>query len=153
MSYAITKPNGEFHRVVVESLPAGTTHAQLGVLPVNETVPEGYRRTGWQIIDGVCEPALEALEVLPSPEPTPLAPVTRRQLFLWLNANLGLSRAYLRGRLEEIADPSAREAALIEFDEAATFERTHPLIDRLASALELTSEQVDAAFIAAAQIE
>ncbi|MDF3058016.1 MAG: hypothetical protein K0R17_2231 [Rariglobus sp.] len=87
--------------------------------------------------------------------PTPVVPVptvvTRRQLFLWLNTQ-GHTRAALRSMLEAIPDATAREAALIEFDEARDFARTHPLINQLATALGFTSAQVDAGFTAAAAL-
>jgi len=80
------------------------------------------------------------------PEPEPVVPseVTRRQLFLWLNS-IGITRAQVRGMI-------TTEAALIEFDEATTFARAHPLVAQLATALGLTTEQVDEAFRNAATL-
>lgn len=51
-----------------------------------------------------------------------------------------------------IPDSQARELALIEFDEAQTFRRDHPLIASLAAALGLDAPAVDTAFRAAAQL-
>ena len=68
--YALLKPDGTFHRVVREDLPGGSTdYAAFGVVPVNNVVPEGYYRNGWQIVDGVCEPVL--VETPAPPEKTP----------------------------------------------------------------------------------
>lgn len=80
------------------------------------------------------------------PEPEPVVPseVTRRQLFLWLNS-IGITRPQVRGMI-------TTEAALIEFDEATTFARAHPLVSQLATALGLTKEQVDEAFRNAATL-
>ena len=80
------------------------------------------------------------------PEPEPVVPseVTRRQLFLWLNS-LGITRAQVREMIQG-------EAGLIEFDEATTFARAHPLVAQLADALGMTDAQVDEAFRAAANL-
>lgn len=80
----------------------------------------------------------------PEPEPAVPSEVTRRQLFLWLNS-IGITRAQVRGML-------TTEAALIEFDEATTFARAHPLVAQLAAALGLTAEQVNEAFRNAATL-
>lgn len=87
-----------------------------------------------------------AWEAYTPPEPEPAVPseVTRRQLFLWLNS-IGITRAQVRGML-------TTEAALIEFDEATTFARAHPLVAQLAAALGLTAEQVNEAFRNAATL-
>lgn len=92
-------------------------------------------------------PKLAAWEPYTPPEPEPPGPpeqVTRRQLFLWLNG-IGITRAQVRGML-------TTEAALIEFDEATTFARAHPLVAQLAAALGLTAEQVNEAFRNAATL-
>jgi hypothetical protein len=67
MSYAILTPDGSaIHRVVMRPLPEGSTHESLGVAPVNESVPDGYTRTGWQLVDGVVEPVLVAIPPAPA---------------------------------------------------------------------------------------
>jgi hypothetical protein len=71
--------------------------------------------------------------------------VTRRQLFLWLLGSKGLTRAQIRSMITD-------ESGLIEFDEAISFERNHPLVAQLATALNMTKEDVDAGFIAASQL-
>lgn len=80
----------------------------------------------------------------PSPAPVP-ASVTRRQLFLWLNAQ-GITRAALRTQL------AGNEAALIELEEATEFERTHPLVAQLGAALGLDASEIDDAFRAASAL-
>lgn len=73
--------------------------------------------------------------------------VTRRQLFLaLLSVSSSLTRAAIRGSL------SGNEAALIEFDEAISFRRDHFFVASLAASLELTNEEVDGIFIAAAAL-
>lgn len=60
MAYAILKPDGSLHRVVLAPLPGGATdHAPLGVLPVDDVLPTGFIRTGWRIEGGVVLPNLE----------------------------------------------------------------------------------------------
>lgn len=76
----------------------------------------------------------------PQPEPDPVPyEVTRRQLFLELNA-LGITRAAIRAML------TGNEAALIEFEEATAFARTHPLVAALAEQLQFDSAAVDDIF-------
>lgn len=79
-------------------------------------------------------------EVAPVP-----ASVTRRQLFLWLNGQ-GITRAMLRDQL------AGNEAALIELEEATEFQRAHPLVAQLGTALTLNSAEIDAAFREAATL-
>ncbi len=76
--------------------------------------------------------------------------VTRRQLLLALLNGHAITRAAIRTQLEAIADATARESALIEFEEATEFERAHPLVATLAAAFELTTGQVDDVFRTAA---
>lgn len=71
--------------------------------------------------------------------------VTRRQLFLWLNGALGITRAQIRAQL-------TTESALIEFDEAPEIHRDHPLVTQLGAAIALTAEQIDDGFRAAANL-
>jgi hypothetical protein len=96
------------------------------------------------------EPSADNIEAdIANPAPAPVAvpqEVTRRQIFLALLAtSSSLTRAAIRGGLVD-------EAALIEFDEAITFKRTHPLVAALASSLGLSDAEVDAIFIAAAAL-
>lgn len=97
------------------------------------------------------EPSPENVEVdIASPAPYPVAvpqEVTRRQLFLALLAtNPALTRNAIRASLGD------NEAALIEFDEAITFSREHPLVSSLATSLGLNSDAVDAIFISASSL-
>lgn len=90
----------------------------------------------------------------PPPEPEPEAPsapgtVTMRQ------ARLAMLAA---GKLQTVSDAIAalpspqKEAAQIEWEFAATVERTSPFLASLAAAIDLDDEALDALFIAAAQI-
>lgn len=96
--------------------------------------------------------AADIAHALANPAPPPVPPsVTRRQLLLALNAQ-GITRAEVRAQLEAIPDATAREAALIEFDEASTFERGHALVAALATAFGLNSTQADNLFRTAAAL-
>ncbi|MEQ9823492.1 MAG: hypothetical protein ABQ298_03825 [Puniceicoccaceae bacterium] len=79
--------------------------------------------------------------------PSPPVPyeVTRRQLFLVLDSELSLTRETLRASL-------TTEAQRIEFDEALSFHRDHPLVVSMGASLSLTPAEIDAIFIAAAQL-
>lgn len=91
---------------------------------------------------------LNPLLNFPDKTPDPIVPqeVTRRQLFLAVYAfNSGLTRAALRSSINN-------EAGLIEFDEALSFKREHPLVLSLGSQLGLTSGQIDQIFITASGI-
>ena len=85
-----------------------------------------------------------------APEPQAAVPVkvTRRQLFLaLLQVDETLTRDAIRTML-------STEAQRIELDEAADFERAHPMVAALAAhpTLNLTSDQVDDIFRAAATL-
>jgi hypothetical protein len=79
----------------------------------------------------------------PRPAEVP-ASVTRRQLFLALNAS-GVTRSAIRAQI-------STEEGLIEYDEASTFDRAHPLVAALATALGMTTEQVDDLYRSAATL-
>lgn len=100
-----------------------------------------YVGIGWGYVDEFDEPE-------PQDEPVPPS-VTRRQA----------KRALLAaGKLGDVEDalsalPSpAKEAALIDWNDAANFERDNTLIAAMAAALNLTSEQVDDLFRTAATL-
>lgn len=75
-------------------------------------------------------------------EDAPLQPLTSRQLRLGLVAN-GISLSSVEAAIDAIEDETEREMARIEWEYATTFERSHPLIEQVGSALGLTPEQID----------
>jgi hypothetical protein len=77
--------------------------------------------------------------------------LTARQLRLWI-IGAGLPLAAVETQLEAIEDATTRERARVEWEYATAYERTHPLVVQLGAALGLTTAQIDAAFIAAAQM-
>jgi len=76
------------------------------------------------------------------PPPEPLRPLTARQLRLGLVTN-GISLSSVEAAIDAIEDETEREVARIEWEYATTFERSHPLIEQVGSALGLTPEQID----------
>lgn len=77
------------------------------------------------------------------PLPAPLMPtLTRRQLRLAL-LSIGVTAETIESQIAAITDPQERAAALIEWQDANTYERDHPLITDIATALKIPSDQVD----------
>ncbi len=108
------------------------------------TVPDDAQ-TGW-LWDGH----------LASPPPTPVpvsrvpATITRAQAKLALLA-AGLLDS-VQPTINAIADPVQRAAAQIEWDDRLTFERSNPTLVALATAMGMTSDELDALFVAAASL-
>ena len=96
--------------------------------------------------------AWEVLTELPPPPPAPapvLPPLSRRQLRLAL-LSIGVTAGDVEAHIAAIADPVDRAAALIEWQDAGSYDRDHPLLLDVAAAMELPPEQVDALWIWAA---
>ena len=92
----------------------------------------------------------------PEPEPPVYVPpppvfpkLTRRQLRLGL-LNIGITADIVEAQLNAIADPMDRAAAMIEWQDASSYERDHPVLVQVAAALNLPTEQVDALWMWAA---
>jgi hypothetical protein len=153
---SITRPTGprdgkrtiwdtEEHGETIGDLPDGEAYVPIDPQPVAGTDydPDRQRiereltkeKDGWRIID------LTAEEIRARTVP---ASVTRRQLLLVLaSQDPPITREAIRGML------TGNELGLIEFDEAMSFERSHPLIGQLALALGMDEATVDQLFIAA----
>lgn len=86
-----------------------------------------------------------------SEAPPPMPTLSARQLRLGM-LGLGISQAQVDAAIGAIPDERARAAALIEWEYATTFERSHPLIGGIAAALGMDDEQLDAAWRQAATI-
>jgi hypothetical protein len=154
MNYAVLTPAGALHRVILgATVPEGFTPESLGVLPVQTTIPDGHRQDftqgpatarGWQLVDGAAVPITVPV---PAPEaPTVPEAVTPRQIRRALNA------AGLRSAVEA-AVAQASQDVRDDWEFALEVRRDHPELNAMATALGLTSEQLDALFIAAAAIE
>ena len=89
----------------------------------------------------------------PAPPAPPLVPaITARQLRLAL-LGLGLTGAQVEAQIAAMpGTPAQREAAMIEWEYATTYQRDHPLVVMLGAALGLTEAQIDDAWKEAATI-
>lgn len=83
--------------------------------------------------------------------PVVLLSLTRRQLRLAL-LSIEVTAADVEAVIADIVDPTERAAALIEWEDASSYERDHPLIADVAEAMELPPEQVDALWLWAAEL-
>ncbi|PDT47438.1 hypothetical protein CO661_11885 [Sinorhizobium fredii] len=77
-----------------------------------------------------------------------MASLTARQFRLGL-ISAGLTPAQVTATIEAMPAGPDKETALIEWEYATTFKRTHPLIASVGSALGLTDEQIDTMWMAA----
>ena len=81
----------------------------------------------------------------------PIPSCTQRQIRLWLLSK-GVTDATVRAIIAQIPDAIAKEEALIEYEYATVYLRTHPLIESLGAVMGFTSDQLDAAFREASQL-
>lgn len=75
---------------------------------------------------------------------TPTPALTRRQLRLGLLA-LGFTKKQIGDIIATLPEPD-RSVATIEWEDSSTYERAHPLVAQIATALGLTTEALDAAW-------
>ncbi len=85
----------------------------------------------------------QVVEYTPPVEPVPPPPITKRQLRLTLVRN-GISLASVDAAIASMPDGLSKEEAQIEWADASTFNRNHPTLLLIASALGLTQVQIDA---------
>ena len=94
----------------------------------------------------------EEIAALPPPPPPVMPTITRRQLRLAL-LRLGVTGDQVEAQIAAMpGTPIEREAAMIEWQDATTYERNHPLVVMLGAALGLTEAQIDAAWMGAATL-
>jgi hypothetical protein len=112
--------------------------------PVAPLPPEnpGDAPTYPEVEDATLITAIENPPVEASPVP---AEVTRRQLLLILHRS-GVSRGAIKQTIGN------DEEALIEYEEALSFRRDHPLVSSLGQALSMTEENIDNLFRQASQL-
>ena len=88
----------------------------------------------------------EEIAALPPPAPPLVPAITARQLRLAL-LGLGLTGAQVEAKIAAMpGTPAQREAAMIEWEYATTYQRDHPLVVMLGAALGLTETQIDNAW-------
>lgn len=77
--------------------------------------------------------------------------LTRRQFKLGLLEN-GISAQTVLQTIESMPDGMDKEIARIEWDDATSFERLHPLVSSIGGSLGLTEAQIDTMWTAAAAL-
>jgi hypothetical protein len=93
---------------------------------------------------------LEATIVELTPPPKPES-VTPAQIRLWLISN-GISLDTVAQMIASIQDDTTRAAAQVRWEYGLVVLRDDPLVQQMGAALGFTTEQMDAAFLAASQI-
>ena len=106
---------------------------------VEQVLDPVAKKDGWQVID-------LTPEEIAAKNPVP-ASVTRRQLLLVLAS---LEPPILPSMIEAMIGDN--QIGLIEFQNAGSFERSHPLVAQLATALDMTPEDVDNIFRQASKL-
>lgn len=81
---------------------------------------------------------------------TVLRPLTRRQLRRGL-LTLGLKPIDVEAKIAELPEDQ-REIALIDWQDASEYERSHPLVSMLGASFGLSSEKIDEAWLAAQEL-
>lgn len=170
----MTDTTNETYPIITEILRISETEEGQGVYDVEvmiqfaaESEPEFGRYRSRQIDPHGINPQIRAwlsansdapiLAYVPPSPPTPeearaaMPPLTARQFRLGL-VNSGLTPAQVTTAIEAMPAGPDKEAALIEWEYAATFNRVHPLIGSVGTALGLTDEQIDAMWAAAVDL-
>ena len=94
----------------------------------------------------------EEIAAIPQAASPVIPTITRRQLRFAL-LRLGVTGDEVEAKIAAMpGTPIEREAAMIEWQDATTYERNHPLVVMLGAALDLTETQIDAAWMEAATI-
>jgi len=84
------------------------------------------------------------------PDPMSVPPqVSARQIRLWLIKH-GVTLSAVESAIDAIPDTMTREMVRVEWEYAPYVERTHPMVDVIGQALNLSAAQIDAGFIEAA---
>lgn len=103
--------------------------------------------TRYKVVNGerikMTQAEIDALDAIVPPSGNMFEPITRRQLRLTLVRN-GISLAGVEQAIASMPAGLEKEEAQIEWADASTFNRNHPTLLLIASALGLTEAQVDA---------
>lgn len=141
--YALFSQSGAFSRfeeldpTSIPSIPLADDGLPRAV-PTGEApeCPDGkmlsYSRAGWHVVD--------------TPEPEAPQSVTRRQLRRWLVKH-GIALDSIRSEFAKLSEPE-RSLALIDYDDAGSYEIDNPLVTMLAAKLKVDAK---AAFRAASK--
>jgi hypothetical protein len=77
--------------------------------------------------------------------------ISARQIRIWLIQH-GIPLSQVDSSIESIQDPILKDITKVEWEYAPYIERSHPMLVPLAQSLGLTEQQIDQAFIEAANI-
>lgn len=105
-----------------------------------KTVQSGSHKETIIVKGLILNPNFEAEEAQKEAERIAMLSLTKREVFLALYQDKGISPEQIRSQITETS-------ALIEFDYAEKYYRGNPLIDMLGQALGYTKEQLDYLFI------
>lgn len=130
------------------------TQKLCGILPVTSDTPEQPENTYEDVAQRVVTVTNDNVTVVRVWAPIPVvipATVSARQIRLWLVSH-GVSLNSVDALIAAIEDETLREKTKIEWEFAPYVERSHPMLNVFGSALNLTKEQIDQAFIEAVQL-
>jgi len=133
------KLSGRYDSAIHSTIPAGAVQLsdELFFQTINTT--SGY----WELVNGV------VMHIVP---PAPQLPINLVPSVISMRqARLALLQSDLLSRVDD-SIAAMPEASRIEWEFAATVERTHPLVTALASNLPLTSQQLDDLFTLGASL-
>jgi hypothetical protein len=129
-------------------------HPRLGWLPFTAS-PDDAVEHGRAIHAAAL--AGDVAAYVPPADPTPeeararLPNLTARQIRLGLIAN-GFTLDQVQTAIDAIPDAAQKAAAQVEWEYATQFERLHPLVASVGSALGLTDEQIDTLWTASVSL-
>lgn len=96
----------------------------------------------------VAELETTIVELTPPPKPESVTPA---QIRIWLLSN-GIELETVAGMIAAIPDETIRKIAQVRWEYGLVVLRDDPLVQQMGAALGFTTEQMDAAFLAASQI-
>lgn len=157
---SMVPPNGHFaDGTLVQGLDLADMETQrlCGILPVKSDTPAQPENTVEDVSQrqiAVEDDGAIVVRVWVSAPAVPLnvpSSISPRQIRLWLVEH-GISLTTVDNAINGIGDELLREKTKIEWEFSPYVERNHPMIDALGSALGLSQEQIDQAFIEASSI-
>jgi hypothetical protein len=122
--------------------PCPSEYAGIGYWPIQEAEPTPADKVAVdrhvELVAGLPK-WIEEIEDAP---PLPFPDLTRRQVRLAL-LSIGITREDVNAQIELIEDAEERAYSMIEWEDANSFKRDHPLVASLAVTFSLPAVQVD----------
>jgi hypothetical protein len=109
---------------------------------------ESVEKTAMELGAKVLELEAKVGELTPPPKPESVTPA---QIRIWLLSN-GIALETVAGMIAAIPDETIRKIAQVRWEYGLVVLRDDPLVQQMGAALGFTTEQMDAAFLAASQI-